>query len=50
MRVTLAVRPKVTVNRESPPWYMLRKWCVAVHWLGARYLCHKPINRKIEHA
>lgn len=25
-------------------------WYKAMAWLGDRYLCFKPINRKIEHA
>jgi hypothetical protein len=48
MRVTLAIQPKITVNRDLPSKGTVARWVRALRWLGDRHLCHKPINRKTE--
>lgn len=50
MNVRLAVRPKVIVNLEESAYWVTLKWALAARWLGDKYLCHQPINRKTEHA
>jgi hypothetical protein len=54
MRVKLAVRPKIETVPQCGRYHYYPHWDGypfnrAMRWLGARYLCHKPIKkRKIE--
>ena len=52
MSVRLCVRPNVVVNDPfydptiPNPANRLRDQSWALRWLGEKYLCHKPINRR----
>lgn len=55
MRVTLAVRPKIETVPICGPYHYWPHWDGgpfnrAMRWLGVKYLCFQPINRRIEHA
>jgi hypothetical protein len=48
MKVTLAVRPLPVTNPDVTPIRQLAQFGTAMCWLGARYLCHRPIRKPID--